>query len=268
MKSPKRIIKKTLRRIYRHISIVTCIMSRRDELKIIEKLSEIKTAERSAKESSLILNTDLFVVTSCTNPHDSEYAVNHNPQHSESVRATELLETFSSIRKYYPGALICNIENSSVSYTNKHKIKLYCDQHYDYSSDELVIFSRSSTNKGVPWLVKIIKFLQEEGHRIKSKRIHFIAGRYTLDNPFACQVEDIRVTFRYYDGNDSVSTRYFFFQGATIDSVKSLFLKSLSPTLLGYSVEEIIHLNCSVGLKYVDRVGVRGLVNGKTLIEE
>jgi hypothetical protein len=261
---PRRII----RRFLRYVTIYFNYKANRRDLRVSESLFGNRLNQKSPPRLNLTDDEDLFIVTSCTNPHDLECAFNHNRAHLESTRATELLESFSSIRKYYPTALIFNLENSSISNQIKVKVESGCDQHYDYSGDEFIKSSRASSNKAVPWLAKIIKFLHEEGHRIKSRRVHFLAGRYTLDAPFTCQSRDVGVIFRYYESNDSVSTRYFFFNNVSVKTMKSAFTKSLSAAMAGYSVEEFIHLTCSCQIRYLARIGVRGLVNGEILIEE
>jgi hypothetical protein len=183
-------------------------------------------------------------------------------------RANELLATFDSIRHFYPEAKIINLENSKVNKQLAQQIQLKCDHLRNYSGDPLIIKSRSFNNKGIPWLIKILKFLHEEGSGISSLRVHLLCGRYLLNSNSLSQVNHVGACFRYYSCHDNVSTRYFRYCGLRIGEIRLALVRALRPMFFSRSIEDVIHTKGNFTKYYLSQIGVNGLVNGKQFIEE
>ena len=211
---------------------------------------------------------DLFIVTSCTNPADNSKAVNHNAEHLQWQRGEELLATFVSIRRNYPAAIIVNLENSRIESALESRIQGHCDQWRNYSTDPLVRESRTFGNKGIPWLIKIIKFMYEEGENIHATRIHLLAGRYVLTGNTLARWQQPGVIFRYYPQHKNVSTRYFGYHLVRVEEIRAALLGSLFPMIISYSVEDVIYTQGRFLKYYLSHIGVRGMVNGKQFISE
>jgi len=211
---------------------------------------------------------DLFIVTSCTNPGDTEEAVNHNSAHSQWQRGEELLATFDSVRRHYPGAIIVNLENSKIASELAKRIHSKCDQQRDYSADAAVRESRTFANKGVPWLIKLLKFLHEEHSAIHATRIHLLCGRYLLTDNVLAKLSHPGSYLRYYPQYDNVSTRYIGYQRVGISEIREALRCVLRPMVFSRSAEDVIHLPGRFPKHYLSHIGVSGLVNGKDPIEE
>jgi hypothetical protein len=212
--------------------------------------------------------TDLFIVTSCTNPGDSDEAINHNLDHSQWQRGEELLATFASIRRYYPAAVIVNLENSRLEPELAHRIQAQCNQWFDYSVDTLVRESRKFSNKGVPWVIKILKFLHEKGENINATRIHLLCGRYLLTDDVLAMWKCPGAVFRYYSEDENVSTRYISYHNLSVPEIRNALWCTLRPMVFSCSVEDVIHWEGRFAKYYLPYIGVSGWVNGQQFIEE
>lgn len=218
--------------------------------------------------NSKIQCDDLFIVTSCTNPFDSECFINHNASHALFHRYQELITTFESIRYYYPSALIVSLENSKLTEDLDKSLRESVDYYRNYSSDSFIKFSRKFSNKGVPWIAKLLKFFYEEGASIEAMRIHFLCGRYCLVNPIKIDINSSGIHFKYYRESDNVSTRYFISQNVTANSIYKIFALMVKPVIFGKSVEDIIFRNNEASIFFYKRLGLIGMVNGLIKIEE
>jgi hypothetical protein len=194
---------------------------------------------------------------------------NHNPGHSEQQRFEELMGTFATIRHHYPKAVIINLENSRVAPNLVVQIKAGCDYWKNYSSDKAITASRLSHNKGIPWAVKVLKFLSEEGRKISSStRIHLICGRYILKARLLSNYSLPGAYFRYYREKKCISTRYFCYTGVNVEKIQRSIEKTLLPMFANVSVEEILHLDRALPAYLLEYIGLAGRVNGKVFIEE
>lgn len=211
---------------------------------------------------------DLFLVTSCTNPSDLSGVVNHNPSHGQEQRGEELLQTFHSIRKCYPQAIIINLENSSVEKKLANQIIEHCDFRRDYSSDLLIQRSRKFNNKAIPWVAKVLKFLREESSHIVAKRLHILCGRYFLMPDAFNDFESEGAYFRYYPEYENVSTRYVIYNQVNFYEIGDSLEAALWPLFAGYSLEDSISFAGLFRKHLLGRVGVSGMVNGQHYISE
>ena len=212
--------------------------------------------------------SDLFIVTSCTNPFDSDSNVNHNYGHSQCERAKELASTLRSVRYFYPRAIVVVLENSSVEPGLARDIKEMCDQRMDYSKDAKIKFSRTFKNKGIPWLAKLLKFLDEEGDCIRAERLHIICGRYELSDNIMKNKKAPGAYFKYYPAAGNVSTRYICYNEIRASEVRRSLRSTLSALFPSRSVEDVIHGKGVFRKHYLNRIGIKGTVNGIQLIEE
>lgn len=224
------------------------------------------------RKSNLKIDCDnLFILTSCTNPYDDRSNVTHNKNHSCDQRFNELIQTIDSIRKYFPDALIVNLENSRLAERYYDLIKERVDLHIDYSSDSFIQATRKSNNKGVPWVSKLIKFTYEYSD-IKAKKIHFLVGRYQLNFPISLSKHTstrAQIYFKYFPEHDNVSTRYFYMENTLLKDMLPCFKATYLKAIFGNSVEDVIFKKLgSISYMLLERIGVIGMVNGVDWIDE
>jgi len=222
----------------------------------------------SKKPKRYLECNDLFIVTSCTNPADNSEAVNHNLEHSQWQRGEELLTTFSSIRKHYPKAHIVNLENSRIDTGLAAQLQSQCDQWRDYSTDAVVLESRKFENKGIPWLIKILKFLYEEGDHMSAIRVHMLVGRYALTENTLARWQYPGAVFRYFPLQENCSTRYFAYYLVDISKIRAALERTLRPMIFSCSIEDVIHRYGYFEKHYLAHIAVTGMVNGKEFIDE
>jgi hypothetical protein len=222
------------------------------------------------KNNHVYFNTkDLFIVTSCLNPHDSNLFFNHNFKHTKKQRFIEFQKSIKSIRNYYPNAQIVSLDNSRIGKVIKEKVQSLVDARFDYSQDPIILKTRKNPNKGVPWAAKLIKFLSENCELIHAKRIHFFVGRYFLTKKKNINYRKKGIFFKYYRQHKNVSTRYFFSNQINIRNLINILKKTYLHACLGRSVEDSIFKNCNkIKLYLVDKIGVSGTVNGVNYVEE
>jgi hypothetical protein len=212
---------------------------------------------------------DLFIVTSCTNPFDTNLSFNYNTSLNQTQRAAELFKTLESIRQFYPNAFIVLLENSRVDKIFEDKIIKMTDWYRNYSKDDLILFSRSFINaKGVPATIKILKFLNEEGCGIHAKRIFGLVGRYVITKKLFENYSERGLYCRYYPEHNNVAMRHTMFKNVSIQEMISMFDKSLKSIVLGRSQEDIIHRKTTFPIHLVHEVGITGKVNGQQEIYE
>jgi hypothetical protein len=219
------------------------------------------------KKINKIKYDDIFIVTSCTNPSDFNSYKNHNILHTSNIRLKELLETFNSIKSFYPNAYIINIENSKISRKDSVIIKKKVNKHLNYFDDDFIKLSRKHRNKGVPWLCKLIKFLNENNNNLNYKRLHFLAGRYSLLKSIQKKTYT-GVYFKFYQKYHNVSTRYFYYNFVPVNDILNSLKKTLLISLKNYSAEDFIFNFQSAKVFFLKKIGVKGKVNGLQQIFE
>ena len=225
---------------------------------------------KKKKDNHFYFNSkDLFIVTSCLNPHDSKLFFNHNFKHKKKQRFIEFKKSIKSIRNYYPNAQIISLDNSRLGKDIEEKVRSLVDARFDYSQDPMIQTTRKSPNKGVPWAAKLIKFLSENCESIYAKRIHFFVGRYFLTKKININYSKKGIFFKYYRQHKNVSTRYFFSNQICIRNIINILKKTYIHACLGRSVEDSIFKNCNkIKLYLVDKIGVSGTINGVDYVEE
>ena len=211
---------------------------------------------------------DIFLITSCINHLDTDN-INYNIDHTSNQRLDELVETINSIKSIFKEnykIIIC--ENSIINSKQKNKILIHANQILDISKKKLTLISRKIENKGVPWSVSII-FSCLELNKYNYERLHFVTGRYKLNEKFSLlNFQKNKINFKYYKEHNNVSTRYFCYTRKDIFYIFKLIKKVLYVCLLGEPAENGVRFFSSYKNYIYNEIGVEGKVNGVTFIKE
>jgi len=209
----------------------------------------------------------IYIVTSCTNPSDAAYAVNHNPSHSMKSRAAELIETVRSIRELHPDSHIINLENSRVPGDISSKVVKLFDEYYNFGLISACKRSRKAVNKAVPWIVKVLLFMKIVVRLPNS--VHFVVGRYRLYAPIVERTEDKGAYFKSEPATRHVSTRYMLYIKPHKDElIKSLYYYLFCTLVLNMSLEEVVMKDPFQHVHYLRSTGIEGFVNGIDYVRE
>lgn len=214
---------------------------------------------------------DVFIVTSCLNPADNAAYPNHNSAHTLEERFSELLETFSSIRKFYPSSIIINVDNSRVPASMQEELCGAVDVSLNYADLLLMRWARKSRNKGVPYALSAALGVRWYSRKASSQigRLHILAGRYILTGRALASVQERGAHFLYYDEHRNVSTRYFaYVSDAPWRLIWALVAGIPFMAILGRSVEGTIIRFPLLRWSRVERLDLYGWVNGTHEISE
>jgi hypothetical protein len=211
---------------------------------------------------------DIFIVTSCINHLDLDN-INYNSKHSPQLRLNELIETIKSIKvKFKTNYKIIVCENSKINKIEKDKILAHADQILDISNKKLTILSRKINNKGVPWCVSVL-FSCNEIINYHYRRLHFVTGRYKLNNKFnLLNFKNNKLNFRFYKEHNNVSTRYFCYSRNDLIYFFNLTKKVLYICLFEQPAENGIAYFSKFKHYIYGEIGIEGKVNGITFISE
>lgn len=214
-----------------------------------------------------VLSNDIFIVTSCLNPHDSTESFDHNANHKFEQRFLETVSGLESIRKYYPNSYIIFLENSQIPTLNLEFLMDKVDEYFNYSECEFIKYSRRHQNKGVPQFMMLLKFCQENSANFDSEFIHIISARYIILDSIAENKINNGAYFLYNKKSKNVSTRYYCFKKVGLNKLAQIFKKTLFCAILGCSVEDVIFL-FTPAFTQLSKLNIYGVVGGVEKIYE
>ena len=215
----------------------------------------------------MIEKKNIFIITSCINTRDSDKYTNHNSAHSPERRLDEVLLGLGSVHENYRDGYIIFIESSRISSDDEMKIRATVDEYHNYSGAAAINVARQHYNKGVPQFAALIKFIEEGGGNYCADVFHFLGARYALRGTVADSVSHSGAYFLFYPKSRNVSTRYFFLKNLRLSEMLRPFRKTLYCAILGSSVEDVLYRFVRE-LRFVDKLGVCGKVNGVEMISE
>jgi len=254
----------TMTRVHRHASSAVCTPWRLAKFSLLTCLIFFYRLKRTTVIPDV---RRLFVVTSCTNPSDRGFATNHNPNHQSSQRAQELYATFESIRTCHgEDAYIVSLDNSLLDESTEREISSLTEEYISLASNRAILMSRTSVNKAVPWLAKIILFLMSTKNLPQT--LDFVVGRYRLYQGIP-QPSDCGAFYVYHASNHAASTRYVMYHKLSrIHLVSMFFYTLLICYVFNASAEKVVLTWPFCPLRRLHINGLEGLVNGIDYIKE
>ena len=222
---------------------------------------------KNCKRLQQITRTNIFIITSCINTYDNSKYINHNFAHLPKDRLNEALIGLESVRDNYPDRYIIFLESSIISNEAKDQIRNLVDEYHNYSESESIKIARQHYNKGVPQFAALVKFIEENRDNYCADIFHILGARYMLKSNITDEISLSGAYFLFYPQSKNVSTRYFFLRQLSLTDILGPFRKTLYCAIAGSSVEDVIH-SCFREVRFLDKLGICGKVNGKELIYE
>lgn len=216
-----------------------------------------------------VSNNPVFIMNACINPFDNSKYANYAAPLDVTDRFRQVINGIKSVKKHFINAEIVYIENSIIPKELELEIQALVDFYFNFSGNQLLQFSRTISNKGVPWSMANLLCLIEINQIKQYASYHFLNARYEVsavssDN-FYSQIREGYMHVKKKEHN--ITTIYFYFTGVSLKSIFSIFKFAHLCSVCGFSIEDLFSV-FFFKKRYISTLGISGKINSIEKCEE